>query len=305
MKNKERFGGIIPPLVTPLLPDETLDVVTTKQLIEYLIQNNVNGIFVNGTSGEAMRVTESVWEGITRLALETVNGRVPVFCGAIDTSTLRVIERIRRIEAMGGELVVCTPPFYLKSFGQDEILRHYDKICSSVSKNIQIAVYNIPSTTGANIEPETIAKLADYDNIVAYKDSCADFEQVQHDLFQLADKDICMFNGAEDLCAASMLFGAQGCIPGLANFYPELFVRLYQLCRKGEVAESVRLQEQISEIRKCLHVGTSWMAVMKYLLKREGFGHDTVSSPIPPLNDEHRRSIDTILERAGVSRRER
>ena len=141
MKNKHRFKGIIPPMVTPLLKEEILDIDSTRKLIDFCIQGGVTGFFVNGTSGEALRTTESVWQDCTKVTIEYTKGRVPVFCGAIDTSTNRVIDKIKRIEAMGGDIAVCTPPFYLNNFGQDEILRHYDTICNKTK--IEIAVYKI------------------------------------------------------------------------------------------------------------------------------------------------------------------
>ena len=203
MNNKLTYTGIIPPIVTPLTPQEELDSDALQKLISFDIENGVSGIFVNGTSGEALRLPDHVWQETMRTALAASFGRIPVFCGAIDTSTSRVIERLKTIEECGGKIAVCTPPFYLTSFGQDEILRHYDAICRST--DLEIAVYNIPETTHANILPETISRLAEYDSIVAYKDSTADWQQLQRAMILLKDKDIAVLNGAEELCCVSML----------------------------------------------------------------------------------------------------
>lgn len=203
MNNKLTYTGIIPPIVTPLTPQEELDSDALQKLISFDIENGVSGIFVNGTSGEALRLPDHVWQETMRTALAASFGRIPVFCGAIDTSTSRVIERLKTIEECGGKIAVCTPPFYLTSFGQDEILRHYDAICRSTG--LEIAVYNIPETTHANILPETISRLAEYDSIVAYKDSTADWQQLQRAMILLKDKDIAVLNGAEELCCVSML----------------------------------------------------------------------------------------------------
>lgn len=298
MKNRERFSGIIPPVVTPLQADETLDREAMKRLIDYGVAGGVSGIFVNGTSGEALRVTEKVWEDATRTAVEHASDRIHVFCGAIDTSTERTIERIKRIEALGGTIAVCTAPFYLTSFGQDEILRHFDKIAESV--NLEIALYNIPETTHANLLPETVAKLADYDNIVAYKDSTADWQQLQRALITLKNKDIAVFNGAEELCSVSMMYGADGCIPGLANYLPELFVKLYRACRKGDIEESYRLQEQINAVRKCIFVNGCWMSGMKGLLELFHLGGAYVSSPLQELSLEQKEEMRKILHKGGI-----
>lgn len=298
MNNKQFYHGIIPPTITPLLPNEQLDKSAVKKLVEHCITGGVHGLFVNGTSGEAMRVSDTVWEDNTRTVLDQVKGRIPVFCGAIDSSTIRTIEKIKKVEDMGGKLAVCTPPFYLTSFGQDEILRHYDKICESTS--IDIVPYNIPEMTQANILPETIRKLADHEKIVVYKDSCADWQQVQRNLFMLEDKNIAFFNGAEELCSTSMIYGAQGCIPGLANFYPKLFVELYDLCRKGKIAESYELQKRIYRIRKSIFVGDCWIAGMKFLGKLYGFGDSSISSPLKEMTIDQQLQAESILRKNGV-----
>lgn len=295
---KTKYAGIIPPLVTPLGDDYCLDREALYKLIHHCINGGVSGVFINGTSGEALRVSEQVWEAVTKETLSIIDGKMPVFCGAIDTSTDRTIERIKRLEAMGGEIAVCTPPFYLASFGQDEILRHYDKICNSTS--LEIAVYNIPENTHANILPETIEKLADYDRIVAYKDSTADWQQLQRAIMLLRDKNISVFNGAEELCAVSMLYGVSGCIPGLANFVPELFTQLLAICQGGDVAKSYELQKKINDIRKCIFVSGCWMSGMKALLDVFELGQDYVSVPLLQLKKQEKDDMVGILRRNGI-----
>lgn len=299
MNNKLTYTGIIPPIVTPLTPQEELDSDALQKLISFDIENGVSGIFVNGTSGEALRLPDHVWQETMRTALAASFGRIPVFCGAIDTSASRVIERLKTIEECGGKIAVCTPPFYLTSFGQDEILRHYDAICRSTG--LEIAVYNIPETTHANILPETISRLAEYDSIVAYKDSTADWQQLQRAMILLKDKDIAVLNGAEELCCVSMLWGAGGCIPGLANFVPGLFVQLQNSCRAGCLEKARQLQEQINAIRKAIFVSGCWMAGMKGILELFGLGSRTVSQPLQAVTESQLDEIRRILTSGGVS----
>lgn len=298
MNNKQRFGGIIPPTVTPLKEDESLDVAAVAGIVEHCLGNGASGLFVNGTTGEAMRVTDLVWRANMQAVIKAVKGRAPVFCGAIEASTARVLEKIRMIEADGGDVAVCATPFYLASFGQDEILRHFDRICNS--SKVEIAVYNIPECTGANILPETVAKLAEYDNIVAYKDSTADWQQLQRVLFALQDSNIAIFNGAEELCAVAMLFGAQGCIPGLANFVPQTFVALVEACAQKDLDKSRALQKQINGIRQSIFTSNCWMSGMKYLMEVFGFGGHTLSAPLQPLQKAQREQALALLRANGV-----
>lgn len=294
----KKYTGIIPPLVTPLKKDGTLDREGVHRLVEYCIRGGATGVFSNGSSGEAMRVTEEIWEQNTREVLKAVDGRVDVFCGAIEASAVRIVEKLKKIEAMGGELAVCTAPFYLRSFGQDEILRHFDYICRH--SPLKIAVYNIPEMTQVNILPETIAQLADWDQIVAVKDSSADWQHLQRILFLCRDKEISILNGAEELCAAAMLCGADGCIPGLANFMPELFVQLCGLCGEGKIAESFALQKRIYEIRKVLFLNGCWMSGMKCLNKVFALGGDGLSSGLVNYTAEQEQQTVEILLSNGV-----
>lgn len=294
---KYKYTGIIPPIVTPLNEEHTLDVEAFERLIEYDLGGGVSGFFVNGTSGEALRLSDDVWTDATQAILKYVQDRVPVFCGAIDTSTERVIERIKKIESWGGKIAVCTPPFYLSSFGQDEVMRHYELICKS--SNIEIAIYNIPENTHVNILPDTLRKLADYDNIVAYKDSTADWQHLQRLLMCTEDKEISILNGAEELCAVSMLFGAAGCIPGLSNFMPKLFVELQEAALAKDVDKCYQIQKQINDIRRCIFTNGCWMSGMKGLLEIFQLGKDIVSEPLVSLTAEEKEQVKDIIRSYG------
>ncbi|MHB8277082.1 MAG: dihydrodipicolinate synthase family protein [Candidatus Humimicrobiaceae bacterium] len=293
--NKSKYFGIIPPLVTPLLEDESLDEGSFVKIINYCIDGGVHGVFTMGTSGEAMNVTRKVWGRAIEISVKEAGSRVPVFCGVIDSCTIRVIENIKEAQQVGAKIVVVAPAFYLQNTCQDEIIRHFEKVCNST--DLQVAIYNIPSMTHVNILPETISELAKIDNVVAYKDSCGNWEQVQRDLFLLEDSNISFFNGAEELCSASMIFGAQGCIPGLANYFPKLFVDLYNAGLDKDIKLSYELQKQVWDVRKSLSVGKSWISAMKYIGYKLSLSSDKASSPIEPLNNMERKRIDEILEK--------
>ena len=292
MENRTKFKGIIPPIITPLTPDRRLDADALRRLIDFDIEGGVHGIFAMGSSGEAMMVSREDWLETLRITVEHVNGRVPVFCGVINSSTARVMEDMKRAEDVGAENMVITPSFYLQNSCQDEIIRHYEALAAATKKNI--VVYNIPGMTHAPIQPDTIARLADIDNVVAYKDSCADWEQVQRELYLLEDKDIAVFNGAEELCSAALIFGAAGCVPGLANFFPRLFVDMYDASLRGDIQACYELQKKVWQVRKALFFGRHWMAAMKHIGATMGFGADIAMLPVEPLTDEQKRKVDEL-----------
>ncbi|MDL2205493.1 dihydrodipicolinate synthase family protein [Eubacteriales bacterium OttesenSCG-928-N13] len=291
--SEKLFSGVIPPIITPLTQERSLDVEALDALIDFLIGQGVSGIFVGGTSGEACYLSAPDQKRLYERCIERTAGRIPVLCGVIEPSTTRVVERIKALEQIGATIFVATPAFYLQNSCQDEILRHYEAV-SRATKH-WVAAYNIPATTHVNILPETAAKLNRYDNLVLYKDSCASFEQIQRNIYLLRDTHISLFNGAEEICAASMAFGAQGCVPGLANFFPKLFIDCCESARLGNLAEAALLQEKIYRIRKSLNIGSHWMSCMKYLASKYGFGEGGVSLPLEQLTQSQKNEIDRIL----------
>ena len=250
--------------------------------------------FLSGIHCEACRVSRQVWRDTIENTIKAADGRVTVFCGCVNTSTERTIEDIKEAEQLGAKYVVATAPFYIQYACQDELLRHYEKIAASTKLNV--VIYNIPGMVHCSIAPETIAKLADIENIVAVKDSSADWEQVQRLLFMLEGKDISFFNGAEELCGPAMEFGADGCVPGLGVFFPELFVNMYEAAKAGDTEKVYQLQKQCWAVRKSLSVGKHWLSAMKHIGYHLGLCDDVVSFPIEPLSESEKTEIDRIVD---------
>ena len=293
MNNTGRYSGIIPPLVIPLTSDERLDEKGLRKLIDFVLEGGCSGIFINGSCGEAMRVTDSVWERAMNVALEHAEDRVPVFCGAIDSSTSRELEKIEKIRRAGGEVAVCTVPFYHHVFADEEIIRHYERL--NDEGGMKLAVYNIPDTTHTNIPVGVMAKLVKLENVAVVKDSCADFQQLQRELTLVKDLDVAFFNGAEELVGPSTLFGATGNIPGMACFFPRLFVDLFNAAKAGQLERTIELQRQATRLRDTLFVGVSFLASMKYMLEYLGIASANLSYPMLSLDEEAKGRVRAII----------
>lgn len=296
---KGTLNGIIPPIITPLTAEGKLDEAGLCKVIDHCIAGGVSGLFTMGSTGEAMRTGRDVWRDALKISLKHVDGQIPVFCGIVDSTTERALENAREAEQLGAEYLVATVPFYIQNTCQGEILRHYEKIAAST--DCKIVVYNIPGMTGTCIAPETIARLAQIENVVAFKDSSADWEHFQRCLYLLENAPISIFNGAEELCSAAMIFGADGCVPGLGCLFPKVFVDMYQAALADDIQTAHALQRQVWQVRKSLSVGKSWISSMKYL----GYllhlsSTDCASFPIEPLTEEEKARIDRIVEESGL-----
>jgi 4-hydroxy-tetrahydrodipicolinate synthase len=293
MTNKTKYYGIVPPLITTLFEDETFDKESYVKQIEYCIRGGVHGIFAMGSGGEGVHVAREVWRQANKTAIETAGNRVPVYCGAIDCSTARVIENVRYLEDIGAKLAVITPPFYMPGMYQTEILRHFYTIHQKTG--IDICIYNMPGLTGGiDIAPETISELAALDRVVAYKDSCPNWDHHMRTLYRLKDKDIAVFVGGEELFAASLLFGSQGNISGLAPSFPKLFVTLFNAAGAGDISRVVELQRQVLRLKEINYTGKSGFSGMKYALAAVKIGTGKVCTPIEPLTDAEKLAIATI-----------
>ncbi|MBW7474005.1 dihydrodipicolinate synthase family protein [Paenibacillus oenotherae] len=290
----EDLKGIVPPLFTPLNEDETLDEGSFVKLIHHCLEGGVHGLFPMGSAGEGTNVSREVWERANVLCLQEAGGKIPVYCGVIDVSTPRVIEGIKRLEQHGAEYVVATPHFYMNTSCQEEIIRHFEAISSKTAA--KMLVYNIPALTQVNILPETVLALSRIDNVVGYKDTCGNWDQHFKTLSLLADTDMRIFCGGEELCGPSLLFGTHGSIAGLANLYPKVFAEIYEAAQQGDAARTKELQQQIISIKRICGIGSSWLTGMKYVMHRMNLGNPKASMPVEPLLPEEKRQIDALLE---------
>lgn len=184
----KKYHGVIPPIITPVNSDETVDEAGFRSIIDYCLEGGLHGLFVAGTNGDTMALTQKERNHAIQIALDQVHGRVPVMCGVMDTSTKRVIENIKALEQMGGSCAVVTPVFYDRHTSQDETVRHFEEILKATS--IDLALYNIPPFVGTKVDAATVIKITELDKrVVAYKDSSGAFTDFQQVLSHYRDTD--------------------------------------------------------------------------------------------------------------------
>lgn len=291
--NNIKIGGVIPPIITPLNEDGTIDKDGLKKVIDHCLSGGVHGIFVMGSAGETMNVTQHERNRAIKITMEHVNNRVPVFCGVFDTCTRKVISNIKAAEQSGVKIVVITPTFYLGNSSQNEIIRHFENICSST--DLKVLSYNIPGMTHVNILPETVFELSRMDNLVGHKESYSNWDQFQKLLFMFEDSDFSLLQGAEEFIGVSMLYGAKGFVPSGANFYPKLYVKMYELGLDKKINMVYEYQKLIYSIGNVICGGLSWMAGLKYVGELMGLCKNIASLPVEPLTEFEKIQIKKKL----------
>lgn len=289
--NRKKLTGIIPPLVTPLDASGKIDEKALKRLIEYCIQGGVSGIFMLGSCGEGTSLTGEQKRTAVKCALEAAEGKVPVLTGVLETSTEKILEEIRCYEQLGAEYFVSAVPYYLSPGGQEGILEHY-RFLAEHTKGSLIA-YNIPPYVHYDILPETMKKILEIPGVIAVKDSTGDWSLCQKALFLNESGGI--LSGNEDFCGAAMLFGAEGCVPCLANAYPEFYSRFYRYAMEKNIDKVLECQKAVVKMKKILELAGNWIAAVKYLCARKGLISLYTTRGIPEPDQSEIRKMEEYL----------
>ena len=211
MSRYDMIKGIIPPIITPMNEDESFNEAEFRNQIERQIEGGVHGIFCYGTNGECYALNTQEKEKILKVAVDQIKGRVPVYAGTGCITTKETVEMSKRAEALGADILSVITP-YFAAVSQDELYEHYKTVAEAVK--IPIVLYNIPARTGCSIAPETVAKLAEIDNIVGAKDSSGNWDNLKAYIELTRDKDFAVIEKFK----AGDLEGAQAAQDAIASF---------------------------------------------------------------------------------------
>ena len=285
--------GIVPPLVSPLNEDGTIDVAGTINMIDHCIRGKADGIFLLGSCGEGSVLAKAERKLLIETALKGIDDRVPLLVGVLETSAKKVVEEILNLEKTGVKYFVVTPPYYLSTEVQGEILEHFRYISKRIHG--KLIVYNIPSYVHSSIYPETMMELLSIDNVISVKDSTGDWGMHQKALFlkqEIRNYDSKSFMcGNEDFAYASLSLGADGCVPCFANAYPELYSRMQMAAKDKNTVGMVQCQKVIGDLKEVLSMGASWIGVVKYLCSLKGLIQPYTGDGLPELTDDQKREI--------------
>lgn len=291
------LAGIVPPMVTPLLDRDTLDVEGLERLIEHIVAGGINGLFILGTTGEAPALSYPLRYELVERVCRQIKNRVPVLVGITDTSYVESLKLADFSLQQGADAVVLAPPYYFTA-GQPELLEYLEHLAPQIS--LPILLYNMPGYTKVMIEPQTVLRAAQIPNIVGLKDSSADMIYFRKLQFLLADRpDFALLVGPEELLAESVLLGAHGGVCGGANILPSLYVNLYKAASKREFDVLTELHKRVMKISTTLYstgkYGSSILKGIKCSLKLMGICNDFVSEPFHRFREPERDKIKKAL----------
>lgn len=290
--------GIIPPMITPLLDRDVLDVAGLENLIEHILHGGVHGLFVLGTTGEAPSLSYRVRQDLIRRACAQVARRVPVLVGITDTSFAESINTAVQAADAGAAALVLAPPYYFPA-GQPELLEYLEHLAAHLP--LPLFLYNMPSHTKLFYEPTTVRAAADIPHIVGLKDSSANMVYLHKVKSLLADRpNFSLLVGPEELLAEAVLLGCHGGVNGGANLFPQLYVDLYDAAAAGDLPTTRALHAQVMRISNSLYTvgkfGSSIIKGIKCALNLKGICSDFMSEPFHRFRQEERRRIAEYME---------
>lgn len=293
MKSVE-IKGIIPPIITPMNEDESVNVAELRNQVNRMIEGGVHALFPFGTNGEGYILNGKEKQLVLETVIEEANGRVPIYAGTGCISTKETIEQCKMAEAAGADILsIITPSFAAAS--QNELYEHYKAVAAAV--DMPIVLYNIPARTGNALAPATVGKLAQIENIVGAKDSSGNFTNILGyiDAGKKADPNFAMLSGNDQLIIWTLLAGGVGGIAGCANVYPHTMASIYDLFMEGKIEEAKAANASIASFRACFKYGNP-NTIVKTAVALLGYPVGKCRAPFNQVPEEGIEALKKVLK---------
>ena len=296
--NEKLISGVVPPLVTPLLSRDRLDVEGLERLIEHVLSAGAHGLFVMGTTGEGPSLSPRLRREVVQVACRVADNRVPVLIGITDTNLETSLELANYACEQGATATVIAPPPYFP-LSQEEVRLYIDEVVNAVP--LPVMLYNMPAMTKIHLEIETMRRLSEQPNLIGIKDTSGDMDHFLR-LIHVAQSerpDWSLMMGTETLLAEAVAAGGDGGVCGGANLAPALFVALYDAALDNNRERVRQLQAQVLALGESVYaLDKSPMAAIKSLksaLRCLNICNDAMAPPLCSLGDGKREQLRAVL----------
>ena len=288
--------GSIPALITPMLEDGKVDYPTLRKLIDWHVTEGTDGLVIVGTSGESPTVTVEEHREILRVSVEQAAKRIPIIAGCGANSTAEAISLAKYAESIGADAQLQVVPYYNKPT-QEGLFQHFKAIAEATPK-LPVILYNVPGRTVADLQHETVLRLAKVPGIIGIKEATSNIERAQW-LIRDAPKEFAVFSGDDGTAVALMLCGGAGNISVTANVAPRLMHELCMAATRGDVKEAMRIQFQLLPVHKNLFVEANPIPV-KWAMQRMGLSGPTLRLPMTELSESQQPAVEAALKASGL-----
>ena len=289
------FKGSLVALVTPFDEDNRVDYAALKGLIDFHVSEGSDGLVIAGTTGEAATLTKAEHAELLARAVEMADGRLPIIAGTGSNSTQQTIDLSIKVAASGIEAYLLVVPYYNKPM-QEGMFRHFTAVADAVDKPVML--YNVPGRTGADLLPETVARLAEHENIFGIKEATGDIDRLRA-IRALVAEDFMCYSGDDFTSLAFLQSGGNGIVTVSGNVVPAAIARMCQLVCSGHCAEAGQLDQSLQPLNEALFVESNPIPV-KWALSEMGLVQPSLRLPLTLLADQYHDQMRKALALAGV-----
>ena len=295
MSHQPIFTGAGVAIITPMYEDGTVNYDELRRIIDDQIEKGTDAIIACGTTGESPTLTDDEHVEVIRVAVEQTAGRVPVIAGTGSNDTAYCIFLSKEAEKVGADALLLVTPYYNKT-SQRGLIAHYKAVAEAVS--LPIILYNVPSRTGVNIQPDTVVALSKIPNIVAIKQASGDFSATAR---IAAECDIDIYSGNDDQIVPMLALGGKGVISVLSNILP---TETHEMCRKwfdGDIQGSIDMQLKYLELANAMFCDVNPIPV-KEAMNMIGWNAGPCRMPLYPMDEANKAKVAAVLEKYGVTK---
>ncbi len=295
-KTFQPITGSIPALVTPMLEDGSVDYASLRKLIDWHIAEGTDCIGVVGTTGESPTVNVEEHREIIRVSVEQAKGRVPIMAGCGANSTAEAIELAKFAKSVGANCQLQVVPYYNKPT-QEGLYQHFKAIAEAVP-DLPVILYNVPGRSVADMQHETVLRLAQVPGIVGIKEATGNIERAQW-LIRDLPKEFSVYSGDDPSAVALMLCGGKGNVSVTANVAPRLMHELCVAAMAGHVQKAMEIQFKLMPMHKNLFVEANPIPV-KWAMARMGLCGGTLRLPMTDLSKSQQPVVEAALRASGL-----
>ena len=288
--------GSIPALITPMLTDGQVDYPILRKLIDWHVAEGTDALVIVGTSGESPTVNVEEHREILRVSVEQAAKRIPIIAGCGANSTAEAIELAKFAETIGADAQLQVVPYYNKPT-QEGLFQHFKAIAEATPK-LPVILYNVPGRTVADLQHDTVLRLAQVPGIIGIKEATGNIERAQW-LIRDLPPSFAVFSGDDPTAVALMLVGGAGNISVTANVAPRLMHELCVAAMKGDIATAMKIQFQLMPVHKNLFVEANPIPV-KWAMNRMGLCGPALRLPMTELSEGQRPVVEAALKASGL-----
>jgi 4-hydroxy-tetrahydrodipicolinate synthase len=288
--------GSLVAIVTPMLEDGRLDLPRWRKLIDWHVDEGTDGIVVVGTTGESPTVSFDEHKELIRLAVQYSRGRIPIIAGTGGNSTAEAIELTESAKKNGATACLSVVPYYNKPT-QEGMYLHFRRIAESV--DLPMILYNVPARTVADLQNDTVLRLAQVPGIIGIKDATANLERGT-DLLRRAPRSFAIYSGEDATALPLILCGGHGVISVTANVAPKLMRQMCAAALVGDVKKARELNDRLLPLHQKLFIETSPSPV-KWAMAEMGLIEYGLRLPLAPLSEKCHQTVREALHEAGIS----